>query len=200
MRPTVSEPEAVCVFCGSSTPPDPAYRDAAGQVGRLLADRGVHLVYGGGAVGLMGVVADACMAAGGEVTGVIPTGLFSREVGHRGITRLIEVGSMHERKARMYDLADGFVVLPGGFGTLDELAEVATWSQLGLHRKPVVLLDVDGFWAPLLALFDRMVSVGLLRSENRALIRIAASPADALAALGDDLVPVAEKWINAPDP
>ena len=133
------------------------------MLGTLLARRGIDLVYGGGSVGLMGEVADAALAAGGRVTGVIPTGLFSREVGHGSLTELHEVGSMHERKQLMYDLSDGFIALPGGLGTLEELAEVTTWSQLGLHAKPVVLLDVDGFWDPLAAQLDRMVAVGLLK-------------------------------------
>ena len=147
---------SLCVFCGSSTPPDPRYRDAARALGTLAAARGVGLVYGGGSVGLMGAVADAALEAGGSVTGVIPAGLFSREIGHAGLTALHEVGSMHERKQLMYDLADAFVALPGGLGTLEELAEVTTWAQLGLHAKPVALLDVDGFWDPLIAQLDRM--------------------------------------------
>ncbi len=176
---------SVCVFCGSSTPPDPAYRAAATSLAETVAARGLELVYGGGRVGLMGTVADAALAAGGRVVGVIPTGLFSREVAHTGLSELHEVGSMHERKALMYDLSDGFVALPGGLGTLEELAEVATWTQLGLHGKPVVLLDVGGFWDPLVAQLDRMVAAGLLKEENRAIVRVAASAADALDALGE---------------
>lgn len=183
-------PGAVCIFCGSSNPPDEAYGQAARVVGRLLAARDIELVYGGGQVGLMGQVADACLGAGGRVTGVIPVGLFSREVGHTGLTRLYEVESMHDRKRMMYELADAFVALPGGLGTLEELAEAATWSQLGLHRKPVVLLDVDGFWDPLVGLLDRMVTVGLLKPANRRLIQLAATAEEAL-----DLLSVA----SAPD-
>jgi uncharacterized protein (TIGR00730 family) len=174
---------ALCVFCGSSAPPDHRYADAARALGTLLASRGIDLVYGGGSSGLMGEIADAALAAGGRVVGVIPAGLFDLAITHRDLTELHEVGSMHERKQLMYDLSDGFVALPGGLGTLEELAEVATWSQLGLHAKPVVLLDVDGFWDPLVALLDRMVSVGLLKMANRQLIRHAAGPAEALAAL-----------------
>src|SRR5712692_4643559 len=140
---------ALCVFCGSSCPPDPRYRAAARALGELTAVSGITLVYGGGQVGLMGEIADAALAAGGRVIGVIPAGLFDLEVVHRQLTELREVASMHERKQLMYDLSDGFVALPGGLGTLEELAEVTTWSQLGLHAKPVVLLDVDGFWDPL---------------------------------------------------
>ena len=172
---------AICVFCGSSSPPDPRYADAARGLGALLAGQSIDLVYGGGRVGLMGAVADAALAAGGRVFGVIPAGLFDREVAHRELTELHEVGSMHERKRLMYDMSDGFIALPGGLGTLDELAEVTTWSQLGLHAKPVVLLDVDEFWDPLVALLDRMVSVGLLKPANRELIQRAHSPDDALA-------------------
>jgi uncharacterized protein (TIGR00730 family) len=146
---------AVCVFCGSSAPADPCYRDAARALGALVARRGIGLVYGGGSVGLMGELADAALSHGGRVTGVIPAGLFAREVGHTGLTELREVASMHERKQLMYDLSDAFVALPGGLGTLEELAEVATWSQLGLHSKPVVLLDVDGFWEPLATQLER---------------------------------------------
>lgn len=172
---------SLCVFCGSSMPPDPRFAQAATALGQLIAGNGIDLVYGGGRVGLMGAVADAALAAGGRVTGVIPTGLFSVEIAHPGLTDLREVASMHERKQLMYDLSDGFVALPGGLGTLEELAEVTTWSQLGLHAKPVVLLDVDGFWDPLVTQLDRMVSVGLLRPANRELIQRAETPASALA-------------------
>jgi uncharacterized protein (TIGR00730 family) len=187
---------SVCVFCGSSVPADPRYRDTARALGRLLASRGIDLVYGGGQVGLMGDVADAALGQGGRVTGVIPAGLFSREVGHTGLTKLHEVGTMHERKQLMYDLSDAFIALPGGLGTLDELAEVATWSQLGLHAKPVILLDVEGFWEPLVAQFDRMVSAGLLKPANRNLIRRTWSAAEALSAASAE-PQEREKWITA---
>src|SRR6266702_2428570 len=165
---------ALCVFCGSSTPPDPRYADTARALGTLVAGRGIDLVYGGGSVGLMGEIADAALAAGGRVLGVIPTGLFSREVAHPALTELREVGSMHERKQLMYDLSDGFVALPGGLGTLEELAEVTTWSQLGLHAKPVGLLD----------------------QANRELIQRAATPEDALTALAAAHPPREQKWIT----
>jgi uncharacterized protein (TIGR00730 family) len=187
---------SVCVFCGSSAPRDPRYADLARALGTLLARRGTDLVYGGGSVGLMGEIADAALAAGGRVIGVIPTGLFSREVGHTLLTEMHEVGSMHERKQLMYDLSDGFVALPGGLGTLEELAEVTTWSQLGLHAKPVVLLDVDGFWDPLAAQLDRMVAVGLLKPSNRELIQRAATPDEALSTLATARPPREEKWIT----
>lgn len=187
---------SLCVFCGSSTPPDTRFRDAARALGRLVAGRDIALVYGGGRVGLMGEVADAALAAGGRVLGVIPTGLFSVEVAHTGLTELHEVGSMHERKQLMYDLADAFIALPGGLGTLEELAEVTTWSQLGLHAKPLVLLDVDGFWDPLVAQLDKMVSAGLLKPASRELIQRADTPRDALAVLASARPPGEAKWIS----
>jgi uncharacterized protein (TIGR00730 family) len=174
---------AVCVFCGSSAPADPRYRDAARALGALIARRNVTLVYGGGSTGLMGELADAALAQGGRVIGVIPAGLFAREAGHTGLTELREVTSMHERKKLMYDLSDAFVALPGGLGTLEELAEVATWSQLGLHSKPVALLNVGGFWDPLLAQLDLMARTGLLTPAGRDLIRQARSAEQALSAL-----------------
>ena len=188
---------AVCVFCGSSSPADPRYRDAACALGALVARRGIGLVYGGGSVGLMGELADAALGHGGRVTGVIPAGLFAREVGHTGLTELHEVASMHERKKLMYDLSDAFVALPGGLGTLEELAEVATWSQLGLHSKPVVLLDVDGFWEPLVSQLDRMVGTGLLTSASRDLIQRTRSAEEALGVLAAGPAHHPEEWITA---
>jgi len=187
---------SLCVFCGSSSPPDRRYKQTARALVALVAGRGIDLVYGGGSVGLMGELADAALAAGGKVFGVIPTGLFSREIAHTSLTGLREVGTMHERKQLMYDLADGFVALPGGLGTLEELAEVTTWSQLGLHAKPVVLLDVDCFWDPLVAQLDRMVTVGLLKSTNRALIQRAGTAEAALAALAAAHPTREQKWIT----
>lgn len=188
---------SVCVFCGSSTPADDRYREAARALGSWLAKEGIELVYGGGRVGLMGELADSCLAEGGRVVGVIPVGLFTREVGHPGVTVLHEVGSMHERKQLMYDSADAFVALPGGLGTLEEFAEVATWSQLGLHRKPIVLLDVESFWDPLVALLDRMVATGLLKPAHRGLIQRASSPEQALDLLAKSEPADVEKWIEA---
>lgn len=161
---------SLCVYCGSSTGRDPVHAATARALGARLAADGVRLVYGGGAVGLMGEVADAVMAGGGEVLGIIPRGLFSTEVGHPGITELVEVASMHERKQRMADEADAFLALPGGLGTLEELAEIATWAQLGIHAKPVGLLDVEGFYEPLLAFLDGAVEAGFLKPANRRLI------------------------------
>lgn len=187
---------AVCVFCGSSVPGDPRYRDAARALGTLLARSGITLVYGGGRVGLMGELADAALASGGRVIGVIPVGLFAREVNHTGLTELHEVASMHERKQLMYDLADAFAALPGGLGTLEEVAEAATWSQIGLHSKPLVLIDVDGFWDPLVAQLDRMAGVGLLRPAGRDLIQRAREAEEALAVLAAAEPAPPEKWIT----
>lgn len=150
----------------------PAYRAVAAETGGLLGSRGLRLVYGGGNVGLMGILADACIAAGGQVTGVIPQALKDREVAHLGLEDLRVVGSMHERKALMADLADAFIALPGGFGTFDELFEILTWAQLGIHRKPVGLVNVEGYFDPLLAMADRAVEDGLLRPAHRGLILV----------------------------
>jgi uncharacterized protein (TIGR00730 family) len=189
----------VCVFCGSSAGNRPVYAEAARATGRLLAERGIGLVYGGGNVGLMGVVADAVLAAGGEVTGVIPRQLMEREVGHQGLTTLEVVGTMHERKARMADLADGFVALPGGYGTLDELCEVLTWSQLGIHAKPCGVLNVEGYFDALLALFDHSVGEGFVRPAHRALVLEGAEPGELLEGMAAFRAPSTEKWIRPRD-
>jgi len=160
--------KSVCVYCGSSAGARSAYSERAALLGTRLAREGLSLVYGGGNVGLMGIVADAALAAGGEVIGVIPEQLVGWEVAHRGLTRLEVVATMHERKARMFDLSDAFVALPGGFGTLDEMFEMLTWRQLGLGDKPCAFLDVDGYYAPLMAMLDRMLSEGFLRAEHLA--------------------------------
>ena len=162
----------ICVFCGSNAGHDARYRAEAEALGRLLASRGIELVYGGGNVGLMGALADACMAADGTVIGVIPEALLGKEVAgrhvdHRALTRMEVVDSMHTRKARMAELADGFIALPGGFGTFEEFCEILTWGQLGFHVKPMGLLNVAGFYDPLLALFDHAVHEGFLRPQNR---------------------------------
>lgn len=164
----------ICVFCGSNAGSNPIYREEAEKLGRLLAARGIELVYGGGNIGLMGAVADACLGAGGTVIGIIPEALMGKEVAgrpvdHRALTRLEVVDSMHTRKARMAELADGFIALPGGFGTFEEFCEVLTWGQLGFHVKPMGLLNVNGFYDPLLALFEQAVGEGFLRQQNRAM-------------------------------
>jgi len=160
----------LCVFCGSSTGDDPAFAAAARAFGRMLARRGTALVYGGGHVGLMGVIADAVLAGGGRVVGVIPEKLAERELAHQELTELIVLPTMHERKAKMASLADAFVALPGGLGTLDELFEIWTWAQLGFHDKPIGLLNVRGFFAPLLALTEQMVREGFVRAQNLELV------------------------------
>jgi len=168
----------VCVFCGASSGRSPAYGASARELGAELAARGIGLVYGGGRVGLMGAVADATLGAGGEVVGVIPQELVERELAHGGLTDLRVVGSLHERKALMAELADGFVALPGGFGTLDELLAQLTWSQLGLHTKPVGLLDVGEYWRPLIELARHATEEGFVREADLASIAVAteASP------------------------
>lgn len=189
--------QRVCVFCGSSSGSRPAYRAAAEQLGRYLARRGIGVVYGGGKVGLMGALADAALAGGGEVIGVIPGHLMAREVGHNGLTKMHVVGSMHERKAMMADLSDGFIALPGGFGTFEEFCEVLTWSQLGLHRKPCGLLNIAEYYSPLLEMFDRAVAEGFLRAENRG-IMLSHLEIAKLIAMMEHWVPVTvEKWLDA---
>jgi uncharacterized protein (TIGR00730 family) len=159
--------KAVCVYCGSNAGGKPAYAERAAALGKRIANEGLALVYGGGNVGLMGIAADAALAAGGEVIGVIPEQLVGWEVAHRGVTRLEVVANMHERKARMFDLSDAFIAMPGGFGTLDEMFEMLTWRQLGLGDKPCAFLDVEGFYVPLLAMLDRMVEERFLHADQR---------------------------------
>jgi uncharacterized protein (TIGR00730 family) len=187
---------SVCVFCGSSAGRLPEYAAAARELGQLLAKRNLRLVYGGGNVGLMGILADAALAAGGQVIGVIPRHLMDKELGHIDCTELVIVGSMHERKAQMADLADAFVALPGGIGTFEELFEILTWGQLGLHAKPCGILDVAGYYQPLLALLDRATSEGFLRSEHRGLLLTETDPAALLAALAAAKPPELPKWLE----
>ena len=160
--------KSICVYCGSNAGSKPVYAERARALGERLAREGLALVYGGGNVGLMGIIADAVLQAGGEVVGVIPEQLVNWEVAHKGVSRLEVVGSMHERKMRMFDLADGFVALPGGFGTLDEMFEMLTWRQLGIGSKPCAFLDVDGFFQPLIGMIDRMVEERFLHPAQRA--------------------------------
>lgn len=164
--------QRLAVYCGSATPADPIYLDAAREVGRGLAERGIGVVYGGGRLGLMGAVADAALAAGGEVVGVIPRALVDAEVAHRGLSDLRVVGGMHERKALFADLADGFVTLPGGTGTMDELWEALSWAQLGYHADPVGVLNVGGFYDRLVALWDHMADTGFVRGQHRGLLLV----------------------------
>jgi hypothetical protein len=173
----------ICVFCGSAAGSSPAYAEAARELGREVARRGIGLVYGGGAVGLMGIAADTALGAGAEVIGVIPYGLLKREVGHGGGVEMHVVDTMHERKAKMAELSDGFVVLPGGYGTLEEAVEALTWAQLGIQGKGVVFLDVDGYWGPFLSALDHMAAQGFIRPTHRPLAMRAATPAEAIEAL-----------------
>lgn len=188
--------QRVCVFCGSNPGRRPAYREVAERLGRALAGREIELVYGGGRVGLMGALADAAIAAGGRVIGVIPEALLAREVGHPGLGELVVVASMHERKARMAELSQAFVALPGGYGTFEEFCEVLTWSQLGIHPKPCGLLDVEDYYRPLLALFDRAVEEGFVTAANRALVIEDDDPERMLDRLASTRVVVTEKWIG----
>ena len=171
----------VAVYCGSATPADPFFITLARQVGRILAERGIGVVYGGGRLGLMGALADSALAAGGEVIGVIPDGMVEAEVAHRGLGELIIVGGMHERKAKFTELCDGFVTLPGGVGTMDELWEAVSWAQLGYHAKPVGLLNAGGYYDHLIAFTTHMAQTGFVRPLHRDIIVVA----DTLAALLD---------------
>ncbi|HVP44015.1 MAG TPA: TIGR00730 family Rossman fold protein [Terriglobales bacterium] len=186
----------ICVFCGSNVGRRPEYRRAAEELGRVLAARGVGLVYGGGNIGLMGVMADAVLAGGGEVQGVIPHALVAREVAHKDLHKLHIVDSMHERKQLMADLADAFIALPGGYGTFEEFCEAVTWSQLGIHKKPCGLLNVEGYFDPLIAQFDQAVREGFLHPDNRALVLEARMPEALLDALARWKPPVKEAWIE----
>lgn len=192
----MSELRRVCVFCGSNSGSNPTYCRLADQLGRTLAAQGLGLVFGGGRVGLMGALADGALAAGGEVIGVMPQALIDREIGHRGLTELRIVGSMHERKALMVELSDGFVALPGGIGTLEELFEVWTWAQLGLHNKPCALLDPDGFFAPLVAFLDHLVVSGFVQPQYRAILHAAESPEELLAAFAAYQPPQVARWVG----
>jgi uncharacterized protein (TIGR00730 family) len=187
---------SVCVFCGSNGGADPAYVAAAEAVGAGLAQRGISIVYGGGRVGLMGALADSARAAGGEVVGVMPQALVDREIGHTGIDDLHVVDTMHERKALMVELADAFIALPGGIGTLEELFEVYTWAQLGIHAKPLALLDVAGYYKPLAAFLDHAVTERFLRPESRAMLAVADSLEDVLDAFERWRAPATHKWID----
>jgi uncharacterized protein (TIGR00730 family) len=186
----------LCVFAGSSAGARDEYRAAAADLGRALAGRGIGLVYGGAHVGLMGELADAVLAGGGRVTGVIPEALVAKELAHTGLTELRVVASMHERKALMADLADGFIALPGGWGTWEEFFEVLTWAQLGLHRKPCGLLNVQGYFTPLLAAVGHSIAEGFVRPEYRSTIAVASSAGELLDALAAHVPPQVEKWID----
>jgi len=186
----------ICVFCGSSAGKNPAYRDAAEALGRLLAREGIGLVYGGSSVGLMTAVADAALTAGGEVIGVIPRSLEAKEIAHPGLSALHVVGSMHERKALMVELADGFVALPGGMGTFDEFFEVVTWAQLGIHVKPCGFLNVEGYYDRLTAFLDHAVAEGFVKGDHREMIIVEERPEELLERFRAYRSPVVERWLD----
>ena len=188
--------QAVCVFCGSSVGSRPTYPEAARRLGTVVAERGLRLVYGGGKVGLMGFLADAALAAGGEVVGVIPKALLEKEIGHEGLSDLRVVGSMHERKMLMAELSDGFVALPGGYGTLEEFLEVLSWAQLSIHEKPCALLDVDGFFGPLSSLFDSAVEEGFVHPDHRSLLLMNEHPNALLDEMERYAPPRTKKWVS----
>jgi uncharacterized protein (TIGR00730 family) len=186
----------VCVYAGSNRGSNPVYAEATTALGNELAARGIGIVYGGGKVGLMGVIADTVLAAGGEAIGVMPQALIDREIGHTGLTELKVVDSMHERKALMAELADAFIALPGGIGTLEELIEIYTWSQLGIHDKACGVLNVRGYYDGLATFLDHAVSEGFLRAQHRAVLSISADPAELLDALAAYEPPRVSKWLE----
>ena len=196
MPPSQRPSRRVCVYSGSNVGNDPAYVAVAEELGSTLAGRAIGLVYGGGQVGLMGVMADAVLAAGGEVTGVMPELLVRAEIAHQGLTTLETTTSMHQRKARMAELADGFIALPGGFGTLDEVLEVLTWNQLGLLSKPVAFLDVEGYFSPLLSFFDRAVEANFVRGAHRMLAQRARSVDEAISLATAPAPDTPHKWLD----
>ena len=192
----MNELRSVTVYCGSNPGADPAFAERTRELGRLLAGSGIRVVYGGGHVGLMGILADSAMEAGGEVVGVLPQGLKDREIGHPGLTELHLVASMHERKALMAELADAFIALPGGIGTLEELIEVYTWSQLGMHRKPLGVLNVNGYYDALGAFLDEAVGQRFLRPQSREVLIFDADPEALLARLAGAEPPALAKWLT----
>jgi uncharacterized protein (TIGR00730 family) len=187
---------SVCVYCGSAKGNNPVYADAAKALGRALVQHNLSLVYGGGHVGLMGIVADAVLDAGGEVTGVIPKALMDTEVGHERLTRLLVVKDMHERKALMAEHADGFIAMPGGIGTLEELFETLTWAQLGFHEKPIGLLNVAGFYDPLIEFLRHQTSQGFLRAEHKDLLLMETEPDPLIAELKNFTMPEGVSWLS----
>lgn len=187
----------ICVFCGSQTGKPALYRQVATELGHLLAQRGYELVYGGGSVGLMGVVADAVLRCGGVANGVIPEAMVERELAHTGVTYMHVEPSMHARKARMADLADAFIALPGGYGTLEELFEIITWAQLGIHRKPIGLLNVAGYFDALAALVEHAIHEGFIKPEHRHFMIMADNPTALLDALTRHTMPTVSPWLSS---
>lgn len=188
--------QRICVYCGANPGNDPAFQATARALAEELARRGLGLVYGGASVGLMGVIADTMLAAGGEVIGVIPRVLLEREVAHPGLSELHEVESMHQRKATMAELSDGFIALPGGFGTLEELFEILTWAQLGLHQKPCGLLNVNGYYGGLVGFLDGAVAAGLLQEQNRRMLMESEQPTHLLDLFQDYQPSPVEQWLG----
>ena len=186
----------ICVFCGSSPGADPVYLATAEAVGKFLANRGIELVFGGGRVGLMGMVADSAVAAGGRAIGAIPESLAIKEIAHQGLDELHVVDSMHERKALMAELSDGFIALPGGFGTFEEFCEIVTWAQLGIHSKPCGLLNVNGFYDPLIEMFDRSTRQQFIRPEHRGLVIVGSSIEELFDKMEAYSPPYIEKWLD----
>jgi uncharacterized protein (TIGR00730 family) len=186
----------VCVFCAANPGGDPVYLKQAGAMGRFLAESGRRLVYGGGRTGLMGALAEGALSAGGEVIGIMPRHLVDREVAHTGLSELRVVGSMHERKALLAELSDGFLAMPGGLGTLEELFEIWTWGQLGLHRKPYGLLEVAGFYAPLLGFLDHAVTEGFIRREYRELLVVDTDPGALISRMESVALPALPRWLD----
>ena len=191
------EPIRVCVYCGSNVGNSNAFAASARELGTALANHGIGMVFGGGSVGLMGITADAAMQAGGEVIGVITEQLVGAEVAHRALSQLEIVATMHERKARLCDLATGFIVLPGGFGTVDEFAEMLAWNQLGIIAKPVVLLDIGGYWGPLFDWMDRAVAAGFVRPAHRKLAQRASDVEEAIALATNPMPEMPHKWLDS---
>ncbi|QDU43125.1 LOG family protein YvdD [Symmachiella dynata] len=189
----------ICVFCGSQTGGRPEYQQQAAELGRLFVEQGHSLVYGGGQVGLMGIIADAVLAAGGEVVGVIPEQLATKELLHTGVTVMHRVDSMHARKAKMEQLSDAFVALPGGYGTLEELLEIITWGQLGIHRKNIGILNTAGYFDGLLGLVDHAIGESFIRPGHRELLVVANTPAELLERLQEHELPTTRKWFRAED-
>ncbi len=187
---------SICIFCGSSVGNNPIYAETAARVGALLAREGITMVYGGGGIGLMGEAADAALAAGGEVIGVIPHGLNLKERAHAGVSQMHVVDTMHERKAKMQQLADAFIALPGGMGTLEEFAEIFTWAQLGIHRKPCGLLNIEGYFDPLIAYFDHAVAEGFLWKEHREIVLVGESADELMAAFRAYEPPPSKQWLE----
>lgn len=187
----------ICVYCGSNPGKRPAYHEGAVRLAEALVNEDIGLVYGGGSVGLMGILADAVLERGGKVTGVIPEDLVRREVGHEGLTELRVVDSMHERKATMSELSDGYIAMPGGLGTLEELFEMLTWAQLGIHSKPVAALNIDGYYDRLVSFLDHGVEQGFIKAPHRNMLMVEEDPADLLSQFASYEPPSVRKWMNA---